>query len=616
VLVVGVAVVGIRLVRGGESSAARRAVDGFLGAWSRGDTAAMAEGLDHPPPDLESLVASLSRSAPGSTISVRTTTVTSAGSHATATYHAHVDIGGFGGFDWNGQIALAAVNGNWRVQWSPDVLFPGLTDGQRLVVHKTWPTRAPILDASGSPLVSDQQGVSIGLEPDHIKDLNVVKSTLSQLLAVDPATVDLALAGPGVQPNFFVPLITLRTDRYERVRPQLAPVPGIVFQRTNARFAVEDAIAVQVLGRVGEITAARLTQLGPPYAVGDRVGLSGLELVYETRLAGRPSGDVDVADGKGAIVRTLQHFPGADPQPVQLTLDTKTQIAADHALQGVAQPAALVALDATTGQLRAVVSTPSDQEFDRALDGQYPPGSTFKVVTTAALLNNGDTSDTQASCPPSLTVGGRTFTNFEGEAAGSIPLHHAFAISCNTAFIGLAANLPSNALADTSTMFGFGAGYKLALPTSGGTFPSPADDVEHAAAAIGQGRVTVSPLHLATVAGTVASGQWRAPTLVLQPPDPSAPTTVPAPPAAVIDALRSMMTEVVTSGTGTAAAVRGQQIAGKTGTAEFGTNNPPTTHAWFIGYRGNLAFAILVEGGGVGGQVAAPIAAQFLTAAP
>ena len=425
----------------------------------------MAGSLDHPPADLDGLVASLSRSAPGTTLSVRTTTVTSDGSHATASYHAHVDVGGFGGFDWDGHLALAAVNGKWRVQWSPDVLFPGLADDQRLVVHTTWPTRAPILDASGSPLVSDQQAVSVGLEPDHIKDLNVVKSTLAQLLAVDPAAVDRALAAPGVQPSSFVPVITLRTDHYDSVRPQLAPVPGIVFQRTNARFAVEDGIAVQVLGRVGEITADRLTQLGPPYAVGDRVGLSGLELVYETRLAGRPSGDVDIADGKGTIVRTVQHFPGVNPQPVQLTIDTKTQIAADHALQGVMQPAALVALDATTGQLRAVVSTASDQEFDRALDGQYPPGSTFKIVTTAALLNSGATADTQASCPPSLVVGGRTFPNFEGEAAGSIPLHHAFAISCNTAFIGLAAKLPANALADTATLFGFGATYKLALPT-------------------------------------------------------------------------------------------------------------------------------------------------------
>ena len=302
-------------------------------------------------------------------------------------------MAGFGPFDWDGQLSLVKVKDQWKIHWTPDDLFPGLADGQRLVLHKTWPARAPILGADGNPLVSDQPGVSVGLEPDHIKDLNEVKATLTQLLAVDPAAVDKALAAPGVQPNFFVPIITLRNDRYDSLRPQLAPVPGIVFQRTHARFAVEDGFATHVLGRVGEITAERLTQLGPPYAVGDAVGLSGLEFVYETRLAGRPSGDLDIGDDKGTVVRTLQTYAGTDPQPVQVTLDAATQSAADHALAGVTQPAAIVALDATTGALRAVVSTPDDQEFNRALDGQYPPGSTFKVVTvTTALLNAGDTA--------------------------------------------------------------------------------------------------------------------------------------------------------------------------------------------------------------------------------
>src|SRR5437870_8009331 len=142
----------------------------------------MAASLDHPPADLDKLVGSLSRSAPGTSISLRVTSVKSDRGNATAGYHAHLDVAGFGAFDWDGQLALATVNGQWRVHWTPDVLFPGLADGQRLEVHKTWPARAPILDVKDSPLVSDQQRVSVGLEPDHIKDVNLVKSTLSQLL--------------------------------------------------------------------------------------------------------------------------------------------------------------------------------------------------------------------------------------------------------------------------------------------------------------------------------------------------------------------------------------------------------------------------------------------------
>ena len=385
------------------------------------------------------------------------------------------------------------------------------------------------------------------------------------------------------------------------------------------RFAVADNFAVHVLGGVGEITAERLAQLGAPYAVGDTVGLSGLESVYERRLAGRPGGALDIDDHDGTFVRNLRRYAGTDPQPVQVTLDPATQIAAQQALSDITQPAALVALDATTGQLRAVVSLPDDQAFDRALDGRYPPGSTFKVVTTAALLDAGDTPETPTSCPPTVTVGGRQFTNFEGEATDTLPLHQAFAISCNTAFIGLATQLPPGALAKAATAFGFGTKFQLPLPSAGATFPTPADAAELAAAAIGQGRITASPLHLATVAGTVASGQWKPPVLVLQPrpsPKPSSSATRPPLATSVTDALRSLMTEVVTSGTGQGAAVAGQPVAGKTGTAEFGTGDPPSTHAWFIGYRGNLAFAVLVENGGVGGEVAAPIAGRFLSALP
>ncbi len=232
-----------------------------------------------------------------------------------------------------------------------------------------------------------------------------------------------------------------------------------------------------------------------------------------------------------------------------------------------------------------MVSTPLSQPFDRALEGAYPPGSTFKVVTTAALLATGRTSSTPSSCPPRLTVDGRVFGNFEGEAPGSIPLSQAFAISCNTAFIGLAQQLPAGALTAAAGQFGFG------LPSlgAGGAYPAPADRAEAAASAVGQGRVTASPLQMATVAATADAGQWHPPQLVLQP----APATSPPAPApldpSVAGTLRDLMRQVVVSGTGTAAAVPGQVVSGKTGTAEFGHTTPPATHAWFIGRQGGRA---------------------------
>ena len=160
--------------------------------------------------------------------------------------------------------------------------------------------------------------------------------------------------------------------------------------------------------------------------------------------------------------------------------------------------------------------------------------------------------------------------------------------------------------------FGFGVDYDAGVDAVGGEFPDPNDTADRAASAIGQGRVLASPLHMASVAAAVASGTWRAPR-VTGPPSTVSPVALNPSTVAV---LADLMREVVRTGTGTSAAVAGQDVAGKTGTAEFGNADPPATHAWFIGFRGSLAFAVLVEGGGVGGQVAAPIAARFLTAAP
>jgi cell division protein FtsI/penicillin-binding protein 2 len=296
---------------------------------------------------------------------------------------------------------------------------------------------------------------------------------------------------------------------------------------------------------------------------------------------------------------------------VQITVDPAVQRAADDALSNQSGNAALVAVDTATGQIRAVVSKP-DNGFSRALDGAYPPGSTFKVITSTALLAGGFTPSTPAPCPATLTVDGKTFSNFEGEASSSLDLAEAFQISCNNAFIGLADKLPDTALTNAAALFGFNVDWKLPVPSSPGSFPTPADRAELAASAIGQGRILASPAQMATVAATVASGTWHAPTLTTQP-RPEAHSARSLAPATAL-ALRSFMASVV-EGNGTAAgAGLPPGTFGKTGTAEFGDANPPETHAWFIGYRNNLAFAVIVEGGGVGGRVAAPIAARFLDA--
>ena len=268
-----------------------------------------------------------------------------------------------------------------------------------------------------------------------------------------------------------------------------------------------------------------------------------------------------------------------------------------------------MAIDAATGEVRAVANHPV-VGFPPALAGSYAPGSTFKVITATALLLAGNGVDTTVDCPSTLSVTGKTFRNHAGVTTGPISLQQAFADSCNTAFIGAARSLPANALVDAASLFGFGSGAPLPIASVGGVVPTSTDVVELAADAIGQGRVEASPLHMASVAAAVASGTWRQPHLL---PCPSCTSHV-LPPA-VTPALQRMMRAVVTSGTGKAlAAVGGGPVYAKTGTAEFGTASPPATHAWVIGYQGGLAFAVYVENGAGGGEVAAPIAAAFLSA--
>jgi cell division protein FtsI/penicillin-binding protein 2 len=196
-----------------------------------------------------------------------------------------------------------------------------------------------------------------------------------------------------------------------------------------------------------------------------------------------------------------------------------------------------------------------------------------------------------------------------------VPFGLAFAQSCNTAFISAAADVPDADLVAAAESFGFNADYTVGLDTAAGSFPTPADATEHAAATIGQGRVTASPLHMATVGATVIDGTWEPPVLLpdLEVDDPAAPTTLAE---GTPSTLLGLMRRVVTEGSGTAAAVPGVEIAGKTGTAEFGSGDPPPTHAWFVGLRGDLSVAVLVENGVAGGEVAAPVAGRVLAALP
>jgi cell division protein FtsI/penicillin-binding protein 2 len=531
------------------------------------------------------------------------------GDTATADFAATVVLAGFGEWSYTGSLDLDRTDDGWVVAWSPAVVHPSLTADLAFGLAREWPERASIVAHDGQPVASPRELVEIGAVPGRITDRPAVLDLLAAEVGADPDRVAADLDAPGVQPDWFVPVGTVRPDRFVEVDPVLRPVPGIVFRRIEARATPVDGFARQVVGRTGPITAELLEEWGPPYQANDTVGLSGLERVHERRLAGTPSGEVQLLDADGEVVETLHRFEGEPPEDVRTALDVGVQQAADAALADVAEPAALVAVDVATGDLRAVVSRPLD-DAGRALSGRYPPGSTFKVITAAAALDAGLVPESPVDCPAEVDVGGRPVRNAGGSALGTVPFRTVFAQSCNTGFVQVARDLGDGALSSWAERFGFGATYDAGLDIAAGTFPEPADEAEEAAAAIGQGRVTASPAHMATAAAAVAGGEWRPPRLVLEPADGTDVGSRPVDPA-VAGPLGGLMRAVVTEGTGTAAAVEGPPVAGKTGTAEFGTDDPPATHAWFIGFREGLAVAVLVEGGGGGGDAAAPLAGAF-----
>ncbi|MER6943246.1 penicillin-binding transpeptidase domain-containing protein [Nonomuraea sp. NPDC000554] len=337
--------------------------------------------------------------------------------------------------------------------------------------------------------------------------------------------------------------------------------------------------------------------------------VEGVKQTYPDRFGTSDDARIDLYQGD-ELLKTL--VKPASGTPLKTTIDLRVHAAGAKALEETSKPASLVALRPSTGEMLAVVNKPGG--FNRALLGKYPPGSTFKVVTASALVADGVEPGQQVECPPEQNIGGFPFHNAGFHDYGTLSFRDAFAHSCNTTFGAMGvAELGKGRLAEVAASFGFGAAITPGVPAVKAEFPAPKDDTDLASASIGQGRVLASPLNMASVAAAIADGSWRPPRLVAEKLMPDR-TLRPRPlEADVVRALRQLMPAVVTDGT--AHAVRFPAgTAGKTGTAEYGSGKEPPAHSWFVGYKGDLAFAVVVEGGGAGSAVAAPIAARFLDA--
>jgi peptidoglycan glycosyltransferase len=382
-------------------------------------------------------------------------------------------------------------------------------------------------------------------------------------------------------------------------------------------------------------------------------------LIYNNYQLERAENDVLAgSDARLAFRRLADMFTGRDPAggDVLLTLDPAVQEAAMAGLEGVT--GAVVALDPSTGAILAMASTPSydptllsshdpaairaywdeleaadpDPRLNRAIGDNFPPGSLFKVIVSAAALEDGRTPETVVPAPDVLTLPQtstqlRNFGNSSCSSSQEQTLIDALTISCNTAFAQLGIDLGEDRVREMAEAFGLdGEGYEIPLDVA----PSGVGDIESAAAlgqtSIGQRDVRMTPLQAALVAATVANdGVQMKPYLVDQ---------VQAPDLTVIDStdpeewresvstdvanqLTEMMVSVVENGSGRAARIPGVEVAGKTGTAQV--SDEVADHTWFMGFAPaddpQIAVAVFVaNGGGTGGERSAPIARQVIQA--
>ena len=543
------------------------------------------------------------------------------GGTATAQISERYQVAGVGVWSVTSTVHLVKHGSRWRVKWTPATIDPELASGDTLVVNRVWPARAPILGAGGAKLTTVAQQVVVGVVGERIKQPRAVRSDL--IAAGAPrAQVRAALAAAKQHPTYFEPIFTISQARFTELKSQPGPanvysVPGTQFEASGRTVAITKQLSAHLVGTVGPITAEQLRQLGSPYDASSSVGQTGIEASEEKTLAGMPTTHIDVENRLGTPLARLASFPGKTGTPVVTSIDPKIQRAAEAALATASHhDVSMVAINASTGQLLAVVSDPITT-YDTALQGAYPPGSTFKVLTSSALIRAGLTPSSAATCPPTLTIDGEVFHNAEGDAPIST-LAQAFTESCNTAFIGLATqHLAAADFPAIAHLYGLQRTPRLGVPAFMDNILKPTGQTELAADAIGQGNVTFSALGMATVAAAIDSGAARAPRLVAG----AADDTIPASPlpSTIVDDLRTMMASVVSSGTAAGQGLPPGTHA-KTGTAEYGTGpaSKLKIDGWLMGYRGDVAFAIVTHdtGGGNGGPVNGPIIAKFLDAIP
>jgi len=475
---------------------------------------------------------------------------------------------------YDGQLNMLRDEGRWEVRWSATGLHPNLGEHQTFALRADAPPRASVNERGGTDVLVPGYLYHYTLDAKAAKlgggGLMATAIAVADALRPFDPTIDAqTLAEQASSSEKPLDLITLRKSDRDQVAPAIGNRQGVVITPQPELLPTDDRFAPAIIDQVKK------------------------SVVNE--LDGEAGWRVESVNQNGAEVDVLNEVPGAPSPSVTISLDRAVQDSAQDAVNMVGRKAMIVAIKPSTGEILAVAqNSAADADGPTATSGLYPPGSTFKIVTAGAAIDRDmATPNTLLACPGHMDIGQRTIPNYGGFDLGTVPMSRAFASSCNTTFAELASRMPPKGLTTAAAQYGIGTDYVVdGITTVTGSVPPTVNLTERTEDGFGQGKVLVSPFGMALAAATVAAGKTPVPQLIEGRPTEVTGDATPIS-SKMLDGLRPMMQLVVTNGTATDLKGTGD-VRGKTGEAEFNGGS----HAWFAGYRGDLAFAALIVGGG------------------
>ncbi|AYF77620.1 penicillin-binding transpeptidase domain-containing protein [Nocardia yunnanensis] len=488
---------------------------------------------------------------------------------------------------YRGQLPMTRTDGRWQVRWSAADIHPQLGNTQTLQLRSTPAPRARVNERSGSDVLVPGTQYRVLFQPSMSKDPRGVAATLANTLRrFDEHLAPDSLLSAARKAQGPYPVVTLTEWEFGQVNSDILGLSGVTFTKEYDLVPTDRRFAPDLM------TQVRKTVI-------DEVD-------------GKAGWSVVTVNANGVDTDVLTEVAPQTAPSFSLSVDRNVQDAAQQAVDARTEQAMMVVLQPSTGAILAIAQNEeADKDGPVAATGLYPPGSTFKTVTAAAAMTAGHTTpDTSVPCPSQITVGERTIPNYNLFSVGTVSMATAYERSCNTSFAKIASELGGEDLRTAAQSLGLGPDYTVAgLPTVSGSVPVDDDEVQRAEDGIGQGKVLASPFGMALVAATVAHGATPVPYLIANHATQVSGSRAPVRPE-VIDGLRLMMRKVVLGGTAERIVDQGE-VYGKTGEAEVDGGS----HAWFIGYRGDLAWATLVVRGGSSDNAVA-VTRDMLTALP